>query len=234
MRQLAERPRALRYELSAPLVYRCVGEAHWQKGRTENISRSGVLFQATVPVLPASTRIEFIVKLPDLEPPGGSWVQCRGRVVRHGSAAAVGACTMAATIDEYTFLGSGQSVRSESGGTVTAAAFEDVRVSAEPVVNFAIGGRVDLSPRWKLHAGAYTDFSPAPEEGMVFDQVDLYGLTLGVSFEVRRNTYWVIGLNYLHGSRGDLPVRDLATGALVPTDVAINTIGAVLGTTLEF
>ena len=90
MGQLADRPRATRYDMSAPLMYRCLGEDPWRRGRTENISRSGVLFQAAVPVPAASTRIEFIVKLPDLEPPGGSWVQCRGHVVRHCRAAAAG------------------------------------------------------------------------------------------------------------------------------------------------
>ena len=105
MRPLADTPRATRYDMSAPLMYRCLGDDPWRRGRTKNISRSGVLFQVAVPVLPASTRIEFIVKLPDLEPPGGSWVQCQGQVVRHCGAAAEGACAMAATIEAYDFLG---------------------------------------------------------------------------------------------------------------------------------
>ena len=105
MRQLAERPRAARYELSAPLVYRSVGEAHWLTGRTENISRSGVLFEAALPALPAETRIEFVVKLPGAQGPGGAWVQCQGRVARHGGAPAEGGCAMAATIDAYELLG---------------------------------------------------------------------------------------------------------------------------------
>jgi hypothetical protein len=105
MPQLADRRRATRYPMSAPLLYRCLGDDPWRRGRTENISRSGVLFQAALPAPRASTRIEFIVKLPDLEPRGGSWVQCRGQVVRHGGAAAEGACAMAVTIDAYDFLG---------------------------------------------------------------------------------------------------------------------------------
>jgi hypothetical protein len=138
------------------------------------------------------------------------------------------------SIPEYTFLGSDKVVRVATGDALARAQFNDVRVSADPVVNLAIGGRVRLARNWKLHGGAYTDISPAPAEGKVFDQIDLYGLTLGVSFEVRRNTFWVVGVNYLHGSRGDLPVRDLATGALVPADVTVDTISAVLGSTMEF
>jgi hypothetical protein len=105
MQHLADRPRATRYEVSAALVYRRVGEEKWRRGRTENISRTGVLFQAAVPVLPAATRIEFILALPDIGPPGGSRVQCAGQIVRHCTTAADGDCAMAATIDAYDFLG---------------------------------------------------------------------------------------------------------------------------------
>ncbi len=105
MRQLADRPRATRYDIAAPLMYRWLGEVPWRLGRTENISRSGVLFKAAVPALPLSTRVEFFIKLPDAGTPTGSWVQCQGRLVRHCGAALMGACAMAATIDEYKFLG---------------------------------------------------------------------------------------------------------------------------------
>jgi hypothetical protein len=101
----ADKPRATRYEMSAPLMYRRLGEDTWCRGRTENISRNGVLFHVAVPGLPTSTGIEFIVKLPDLEPPGGSWVHCRGHVVRHCGPTAEGTCALAATIDAYDFLG---------------------------------------------------------------------------------------------------------------------------------
>jgi hypothetical protein len=105
MRQLAERPRAVRFEMSAPLIYRCVGEAAWRKARTENVSRSGVLFEAALPVLPADTGIEFVMKLPGADVPGGAWVRCQGHIVRHGAASAAGGCAMAATIDAFQLLG---------------------------------------------------------------------------------------------------------------------------------
>ena len=105
MQQLADRPRATRYQMSAPLVYRCVGGGCWLNGRTVNVSRTGVLFQAVPPVLPATTRIEFILTLPSLGLPGNSRVQCQGRVVRHCHSPTDGECAMAATIDAYDFLG---------------------------------------------------------------------------------------------------------------------------------
>jgi hypothetical protein len=121
MQHLADRPRATRYEMSTPLMYRCLGEDAWCLGRTENISRSGVLFRVTVPALPVSTKIEFIVKLPDIEPPGGSWVQCRGQVVRQCGATAEGGCAMAATIDTYDFLGVAPDWRSLEPGVTNQA-----------------------------------------------------------------------------------------------------------------
>lgn len=107
MQQLADRPRATRYEMSAPLVYRSVGGGDWLTGRTVNVSRSGVLFQTVPPALPAATRIEFILMLPSLGLPGSARVQCQGQIVRHCRAASEGPCAMAATIDAYDFLGVG-------------------------------------------------------------------------------------------------------------------------------
>lgn len=95
----------MRYHMSTPLVYRCVDGGSWLTGRTVNVSRTGVLFQAVPPVLPATTRIEFILTLPSLGLPGHSRVQCQGRIVRHCDSPAEGECAMAATIDVYDFLG---------------------------------------------------------------------------------------------------------------------------------
>jgi len=103
--ELADRPRATRYEMSAPLVYRSVGGESWLSGRTVNVSRSGVLFEAESVVLPADTRIEFILMLPSLGLPGSARVHCHGQVVRHGEAPKDGASVIAATIDAYEFLG---------------------------------------------------------------------------------------------------------------------------------
>ena len=142
--------------------------------------------------------------------------------------------TASDSIGEYTFLGSEQSIKATAGGGGAETRFNDVRISAESVVNFALGGRRRISERLNLHAGVYTDYSPAPEDGKVFDKIDLYGATVGVSIKVRPGSFWVIGLNYLHGSRDGLTTRDLATGAPIPTDVTISSLGAVLGTTMAF
>ncbi len=105
MQQLADRPRATRYEMSAPLVYRTVGGGDWIAGRTVNVSRTGVLFHGSDPALPAATRIEFVLLLPSLGLPGSPRVQCQGQIVRQCHAPIEGQCAMAATIDAYDFLG---------------------------------------------------------------------------------------------------------------------------------
>ena len=75
--------RAPRYPLRIPLRYRQSGEQLWHEGRTENISRSGVLFR-TDHLMPLQTPIEMLLALP-AEVGGGedaATVICRGRVVR--------------------------------------------------------------------------------------------------------------------------------------------------------
>jgi hypothetical protein len=64
------------------MQYRASGEPLWREGRTENISRSGVLFRADH-VVPVQAPIEMLLALP-AEVGGGenATVVCRGRVVR--------------------------------------------------------------------------------------------------------------------------------------------------------
>jgi hypothetical protein len=75
--------RAPRYPLRIQLKYRPAGDPQWREGRTENISRSGVLFR-TDHLMPLQTPIEMLLSLP-AEVVGGddsATVICRGRVVR--------------------------------------------------------------------------------------------------------------------------------------------------------
>ena len=80
--------RAPRYPLRIKLRYRQAGDPEWREGRTENISRSGVLFR-TDHLMPLQTPIEMLLALP-AEVVGGedaATVICRGRVVRTEPAA---------------------------------------------------------------------------------------------------------------------------------------------------
>ena|ERR1700730_10594548 len=74
--------RATRYPIQISMLYRSAGNRQWREGRTENISRSGVLFR-TDHLMPLQTPIEMLLPLP-VEVGGGqnATVICRGRVVR--------------------------------------------------------------------------------------------------------------------------------------------------------
>jgi len=74
--------RAERYTIRIPLKYRPSGTADWWEGRTENISRSGVLFR-TEHVIPLQTPVDVLMALPEeVGDAGSGMVICNGRVVR--------------------------------------------------------------------------------------------------------------------------------------------------------
>ncbi|MGO9865543.1 MAG: response regulator [Terriglobales bacterium] len=99
--------RAPRFNLHIPLLYRPLGEQNWRPGTTENISRSGVLFQAQEILLP-SAPLEISLVLPaEIAGLDSTEVVCRGEVVR--SVAAQGPSVssfLAARILQYDFQNS--------------------------------------------------------------------------------------------------------------------------------
>ena len=74
--------RAQRFQLHLPLRYRRLGEKDWHVGTTENISRSGMLFQADE-LLQPSAQVEINLVLPaEIAGLSATEVVCRGEVVR--------------------------------------------------------------------------------------------------------------------------------------------------------
>jgi PAS domain S-box-containing protein len=74
--------RAQRFQLHLPLRYRRLGEKQWHEGKTENISRSGMLFQGDE-VLQPSSQLEINLVLPaEIAGLSSTEVVCRGEVVR--------------------------------------------------------------------------------------------------------------------------------------------------------
>ena len=74
--------RAQRFQLHLPLRYRRLGEKEWHEGKTENISRSGMLFQADEPLQP-TVQLEINLVLPaEIAGLSDTEVVCRGEVVR--------------------------------------------------------------------------------------------------------------------------------------------------------
>jgi hypothetical protein len=76
------RPRAERHPMRIPIRYRPFGTTAWFDGRTENISRSGVLIRAR-DVVPVATPVEMLLALPvELGGMPDVPVICTGRIVR--------------------------------------------------------------------------------------------------------------------------------------------------------
>ncbi|HEX3351269.1 MAG TPA: ATP-binding protein [Terriglobales bacterium] len=74
--------RATRFDLRLPLKYRRVGESGWREGTTENISRSGMLFEAEETIAP-NAQLEINLVLPaEIAGLAAAEVVCRGEVVR--------------------------------------------------------------------------------------------------------------------------------------------------------
>lgn len=75
-------PRAPRFAIPITILYRTPGDASWQEGWTENISKSGVLFRADRH-LKLYTPVEMLLDIPTFiaTPVAGSAI-CRGRIVR--------------------------------------------------------------------------------------------------------------------------------------------------------
>jgi len=74
--------RARRFNLHLPLHYRPLGEKSWRPGTTENISRSGLLFQAQE-LLHPHAQLEISLVLPaEIAGLAATEVICRGEVVR--------------------------------------------------------------------------------------------------------------------------------------------------------
>ena len=80
--EFATETRATRYLMEAPSMYRVEGDKTWHRGRTVNISESGVLLQAASP-LALHTRLEMTFQVSE---PIGTFqvgqVACIGEVVR--------------------------------------------------------------------------------------------------------------------------------------------------------
>ncbi len=96
--------RATRFDLHLPLKYRLVGESGWREGTTENISRSGMLFQAEEPIAP-NAQLEINLVLPaEIAGLAAAEVVCRGEVVRAVTTeAGTVSPTLAAKILQYHF-----------------------------------------------------------------------------------------------------------------------------------
>ena len=96
--------RAQRFQLHLPLRYRRLGEKDWHDGKTQNISRSGMLFEAEE-LLQPSIVLEINLVLPaEIAGLSPTEVVCRGEIVRSEKAVSDAVSpALAARILQYHF-----------------------------------------------------------------------------------------------------------------------------------
>jgi PAS domain S-box-containing protein len=95
--------RAQRFNLHLPMKYRPIGEQDWRQATTENISRSGLLFQADETISP-NALLEINLVLPvEIAGLSAAEVVCRGEIVRTQETGEKAANTLAAKILQYRF-----------------------------------------------------------------------------------------------------------------------------------
>jgi len=96
--------RAQRFLVQLPIRYKKIGGRNWFAGKTENISRSGILFRADR-VLKPRTAIQMSFTLPvSLKDDGPGEVLCRGSVVRTVAAGVTNQPCVAVSIQRYRFV----------------------------------------------------------------------------------------------------------------------------------
>lgn len=78
----SRRRRARRFPIATTLLYRERGARRWQRGRTVNVSRTGVLFQPDDSLPLCARDLDFVVSLPLGGGMPAPRVRCVGRIVR--------------------------------------------------------------------------------------------------------------------------------------------------------
>jgi long-subunit fatty acid transport protein len=109
--------------------------------------------------------------------------------------------------DLYTSDSTGIAV-SDSGANPPVSApvtLAPVALTYRSVVNFAVGARYPLSKLWQVHAGVSSDQSPLSSTNEIFRNMDVLGVTAGVSFTAAHLS-GSIGLGFQTGKSPSTPV----------------------------
>jgi hypothetical protein len=145
------------------------------------------------------------------------------------------------SIDQYAMISSPKSllIYSDPGTGAPPAAttqpFPGLTTSARGMANFSLGGRVRLteSRPIELRFGVATDLSPVTSKDRVFDKIDLFPWTIGLSGSTGRFSY-AAGLNYRSGTSEDIVVFNVLGGQPIETAVHIRTIGMIYSLAYRF
>ena len=145
------------------------------------------------------------------------------------------------SIAAYKMFSSGQNfaIYSDAGNgtppTVQTAPSSGITSASRAMANVSVGGFFQLkkdSPLL-LHWGIASDISPVAPEDQIFDRVDFYAWTVGMSGRVGK-LYYAAGVNYRGGNSSDIIVRNVLGGTPIQTSVDIKTIGMIYSLAYQF
>lgn len=145
------------------------------------------------------------------------------------------------SIAPYSMLASPQPVTiyrdagNGSAPTVTTQPFPGVTSASRTFANVAAGGHIQLfaNRSARLHFGVGSDLSPVAAEDKVYDRVNLYVWTLGLSGQAGKLSYSA-GVNYRAGTTDPVTVRNLLNGRTVDQTIDIRTIGMIYSLAYQF
>jgi len=129
-------------------------------------------------------------------------------------------------ISSYAMFDSAQPVQivtTAPNGTpvVTNQPFPTVQNGAKQVWNWAIGGRVNITEAWSVHAGFFSDYSPTDTNHQdFFRAVNMYGFTTGARL-AGEHLSGSLGFALNWGSSNQFTVGDPSTGQTTTTRLSI-------------
>jgi hypothetical protein len=125
---------------------------------------------------------------------------------------------------------------STGGGapTTSSQALADHQITFRNVTNLAVGARYVVGPKFNLHAGFYTSFSPVkdPDE-LLFRKIDLYGGTFGASVTIG-SLSGALGAAYETGTSDPFTITRGVTGTPFQTTLKVSSIRLVYALSFQF
>ena len=119
--------------------------------------------------------------------------------------------------------------------SIVTQPFDGLTSSPRGFANVAVGGHYQL---WKqhsylLHGGFTTDLSPVNSDDEVFDQINMYSWTIGMSGQTGKLRFSG-GLNFRRGTATEAIVRDLLSGQRFASQVKVHTTAFIYSLSYEF
>ncbi len=142
-------------------------------------------------------------------------------------------------VSDYILLGSQNLVQTTTtapNGTpvVTTSPFRGITNGTKQVFNWAVGGGVNITEWWSVHAGFYSDYSPTGTAGeTLFRSVNMYGATLGA--KVRgEHLSGSFGVGFSWGTSDNFNFPNSATGTTITTKLVVRSLQLLYALTYKF